>query len=204
MAYSLTRDDFITEFRTHMGFLRRSAEAFDSGVEDEALRLAGSLRTLLHDTSASKSLLTQIGEKERLKFLDTASPIIPDNVIPTPGLVRFRGTGEVVRYEAPLGDVLPGRRGRFKPFEPWWNDPVSKDSTGKKFPRSEYVLKTANKRFAHVDPELDADWARLTSERGLGLVGLGSPALAAIRQIAYEVEQTVRSQLAHLLDPDAQ
>lgn len=199
MAYQLTRDDFIAEFQMHMGFLERRAQAFDDGLEDEALPLAGSLRTLLYDTTASTSLLTHLGEKQQLRLLDTAAPIIPDNIIATPGLVRFRGDGETVRYEAPLGDLLPGRLGRFKPFEAWWGDPVTKDSSGKFFSRSDYVVKTANKRFAHVDSELDADWARLTRQSGLGFAGMGSPALTSIRQIAYEADQSLRDQLSHLL-----
>jgi hypothetical protein len=50
-----------------------------------------------------------------------------------------------------------------------------------------------------VDPELDADWARLTRQDGLGFMGMGSPALASIRQIAYEVDQTLQDQLGDLL-----
>jgi hypothetical protein len=71
--YKLTREDLIAALRTHMGFRERSAEAFDEGIEDEALRLAGTLRTLLHDKGSSSALLTQVREQNRLRFLDTAA-----------------------------------------------------------------------------------------------------------------------------------
>jgi hypothetical protein len=199
VAYKLTPDDLISALKTHLGFLERSAWAFDSGFEDEALRMAGTLRALLHHTTSSSALLTQLGEQKRLRFLDTASPIEPGNLLATPGLIRFRGDSSGMQYEARLGDLLPGRMNRFKPFGAWWNDPVTKDTTGLTFARNDYVLKTANKEFAHVDPELDADWARLTRQDGLGFMGMGSPALASIRQIAYEVDQTLQDQLGDLL-----
>jgi hypothetical protein len=53
-------------------YLRRSCAAFDSGHEDEAPRIAVSLRVLLHETKLSKSLLSQMGLISTLQFLDTA------------------------------------------------------------------------------------------------------------------------------------
>jgi hypothetical protein len=203
VASKLTHDHLVAKLRTQMGFLERSAQAFDDGIEDEALRLAGSLRTLLHHTPASTGLLAQLGEQQRLRFLDTAAPIISDNVLGTPGLVRFTGEeGKGATFEAPLGALPPDRSNKLKPFAAWWNDPVAKNSTESRFARRDYVLKTARKEYAHVDPELDADWARLTRGNALGSVPagpMGLPALASIRQIAYEVDWTLREQLARLL-----
>jgi hypothetical protein len=211
LAYNLTPDDLGERLREQVRFLERSADAFDRGFEDEAKRLAVVIRVLLHDTSSSRSLLELLGAKSTLKFLDTASPIWPDNLLATPGLIVFRSemnqeSGMEIRYEAPLHNSI---RKASKPFAPWWEDPVTKDQQGELFSRQDYVLTVANKEGgAHVDPTLNAEWTRLTrdnslaftetSSRGVDLP-MGDPALPTVRQIAWEVDQTIRSQLAHLL-----
>jgi hypothetical protein len=69
-------------YREQMQFLRSSAAAYDAGDSTEALRLAVSLRVLLHDTPQSTSILTQLGVKTDLAFVDTAlMPVVkvPDS-----------------------------------------------------------------------------------------------------------------------------
>jgi hypothetical protein len=43
-----------------LGFLDRSARSFDDGHEDEALRLATTMRVLFHNTPLSTSLLKHL------------------------------------------------------------------------------------------------------------------------------------------------
>lgn len=136
-----------------------------------------------------------------------------------PALVYMRCA---LLVEGPLPADAPGEPpySRPKPFAEWWNDPVTKDSQGEFFARRDYVLAGANKEGgSHVDASLDAAWTGLTRNNTLNMrvdpagrvsvsvgpllggiqVPLGNPALASIRQIAYELDQTLRSQLAHLL-----
>src|SRR4029450_11005057 len=111
-----------------MAFLRSSADAFDNGFEDEALRMAVALRVLLHDTESSHSLLSQLGAKDELRFADTATGIAP-GVGPTVGLAAMRittGPGGA-EYRPPLGNLSPIRIRDPKPFEHWWTEPVTKD-----------------------------------------------------------------------------
>jgi hypothetical protein len=49
---------------SHIGFLQRSSATFDSGQEDEALRLATSMRVIFHDTQHSTSLLSLLQLKD--------------------------------------------------------------------------------------------------------------------------------------------
>lgn len=102
-----SREDLLELLRENRQFLERSATAFDDGYEAEAKRLAVVLRVLLHDTKQSHSILDQLKVKERLAFLDTAEPINPNNLRPTPGLVMMRMTttqgGAMGEYLAPLG-----------------------------------------------------------------------------------------------------
>lgn len=46
---------------SHLGFLKRSCWLFDQGHEDEALRIATSLRVIFHDSRHATSLLTHLG-----------------------------------------------------------------------------------------------------------------------------------------------
>jgi hypothetical protein len=278
LRYVLTHEDLVEKLQQQVGFLRRSAALFDDGHQDEAFRLAGAIRTLVHDTGASHSLLGQLGVKDTISFLDTAEPIDPRNLAPTLGLVQawieYGPAGTVGSYEAPLaGDPpkkKPGRRpppgsrkkskrrrksrpatktrpsdllvvrgvslveaipgeapaeeppphDRRKRFEDWWTGPVTKDSKGSLFTRRDYVLAGANKEGGtHVDPALEASCAELTrsntlnyhvDSEGLAVtigsrepgdeeVDLGNPAPASIRQVAYEIDQTLRGELADLL-----
>lgn len=87
-------------------------------------------------------------------------------------------------------------------FAEWWGMSVIKDGEGRVFSRQDLVLKVANKDGgAHVDPRLPRNYADLTRGNSLNWFvqeggkrsgpPKGNPALASIRQIAYEVEQTL-------------
>lgn len=63
-----TTEDPADRFRrllsSHVGFLKRSCWLFDQGHEDEALRIATSLRVIFHDTRHATSLLTHLDLKK--------------------------------------------------------------------------------------------------------------------------------------------
>ena len=66
-------------FREQMQFFRSSSAAYDAGNTTEALRLAVSLRVLLHDTPQSTSILSQLGVKTDLAFVNTAlTPVVKE------------------------------------------------------------------------------------------------------------------------------
>ena len=52
---------FSDKLREQLRFLRRSANLYDQGAEDESLRMATSLRVALHDTQSSTSLFKHFG-----------------------------------------------------------------------------------------------------------------------------------------------
>lgn len=155
--------------------------------------------------------------------MDTAERINPRNLAPTNGLVIVQartdkdGRAEV-RYVPPLNDRPKPMQQRPLPFGTWWSMNIIKDGRGHLFSRSKLVLTVANKDGgAHVDPELDEDYAALSRLNSLGVVAVeernalgiaiggpgrpasGNPALAAVRQIAFEVEATLSHQLRWLL-----
>jgi hypothetical protein len=158
-----TPEEVREQLREQYGFLTRSAAAYDAGFEGEAMRLATTLRILLHDSSSSRSLLGQLQVKDALRFEDTA-------MYPNPRLIQKAGlviiqwtTGTEVRHVAPLADLLsPDRIHPPLRFKRWWTVRVIEGSQGRSYSRRDLVLTMANQDGgAHVDPELDADYALL-------------------------------------------
>jgi hypothetical protein len=150
---------------THMRFLTRSAAIFDAGDEDEALRLATSMRVLFHNTRASTSLLTLM------------------DLTKTPMLSTARGHGDwqdylahYVRLDSPTPVVMkPLLDSPLKKveFDYWWNaDPVFvyEDVA---YTRKVIVNSLANKDGgAHVDPELEKYYEVLASGTyAIGIMG---------------------------------
>lgn len=171
-------------------------------MEGEAKRLAVVVRVLVHDTANSRSLLSQLGVKNVLNFTDTAQPINPRNLAPTEGLVIMRIGPTGGAYVAPLGDGPPERYSRTKGFRDWWEQPVSKLSDGRFVSRMQYVLPAANQEGgAHVDPALSPlfdDFVRrnpygwIWHAEGQSGALAGNGALVSVRQIAFELEETLR------------
>ena len=217
-------------------YLRRSCALVDAGHEDEAQRIAVTLRVLLHDTRKSKSLLSQLGVKSTCQFVDAGlyrdelNNALEDWVkqnqpgkavcvmLGEPGLVveGINAAGQPA-WIAPLATPrLPPQHpaastiGISKPFEPWWTKPIVETSEMRYFSRERLILIMANEDGgAHVDPELDEEYEALTVDNlGMHLeIGHdlqhklldgdipainGNVAAASVRQIAFEVLQTLR------------
>lgn len=179
--------DFEQQLDRQMGYLRRSCAAFDAGEFDEAVRIALTIRVLVHNTSQSTSLLTHLGIQNALSYIDTGVYRAPleaamredlridpgDFILINPvhvGLVETGCVGEgKVGWYAPLRlqrfitGTAPHRATRgTAPFDAWWNDPLVESSSRKTFSRSNLVLIMANQDGGgHVDANIDADYRDL-------------------------------------------
>lgn len=205
--------ELLSHLKEQLAFLRASAASFDSGFEGEAKRLATVIRVLVHDTVRSRALLSQLGLLGVVRFVDTAVPINPRNLLPTEGLVMLRvvaGEASSAVYIPPLGDGPPERYGRTRTFNAWWTTPVTKLRDGRLLSRRDYVLPVANSEGgAHVDPKITPMFDEFLRRNPFGweweMEGgpahpvAGNAALAAVRQIAYEVEETLRPLVAERL-----
>jgi hypothetical protein len=181
-----------------LGFLERSATAFDQGFEDEAKRLAVALRVLLHETTQSHSLLGQLGRRQGA-YVDTALPADAANLMTHGGLVFVAMGPPQTRYVAMLDDVPITKH---VPFDQWWDAPVFIDRDRNSLTRKQLILITANQDGgAHVDPALDDTYAKLQKQNSLELVAvengrarpMDGPERAAIRQIAHETLKTLKA-----------
>ena len=178
------------QLQTQVRFLERSCRAFDAGEHDEAIRIATILRVLLHDTEKSTSLLTHLGIKASLEYVDTGvyrdlldeamniwmSENRPGEIIVGRpqidiGLVElgYAGNG-LVGWFAPLrldryikGTPPYLANPRISDFEFWWRHPIVEASSGKLFSRWNLVNIMVNQDGgAHVDQVgLDADYQDL-------------------------------------------
>lgn len=181
-------DSLIKQLIRQLNFLKKSALAYDQGDHEEAVRMAVSLRVLLHDTPKSHSLLSQIGLKDELDFVDTGlyrprldatrkevlrafDPRLTVVAIQPgeAGLVEMRANpdGRTAGYYAPLRDRLfhpsdPMAKAQIlrQKFHEWWTTPLAETSTLKYFSRENLVLIMANQDGgAHVDAGIDIDYS---------------------------------------------
>jgi len=204
-----TKDELKSHLKEQIEFLKRSSQAYDEGCTSEAKRLTVPLRVLLHDTHNSTSLLTHLKRKDIL-FYDTSLDYNPNNLLSTMGPIMTKititKTGQKsAEFAPPLDDGPPTRHRKGKiSFEKWWNKIVFADRKGNKLTRRNLVLAVANKDGgAHVDHELDKDYANITRFDSLGFVFVQDgnkrhfathPELAGVRQISHEVLKSLKDE----------
>lgn len=195
-----SRDDLRRELIDQLGLLRLACQSYDSGFEASGKHIALSLRLLLHHHGQSRALLEQLGLRGN-RFLDTAGPLNPCNMLSECSFIVMQAQVSAAsqvegRYFPAVTIGGPPTPVRWIPFVDWWNDPVLKDSAGRKFNRRELIGHVANTDGgAHVDPELDEAYMALSRANSFGwVIGNGNvvkafegrPELACMRQIAHE------------------
>ncbi len=154
---------FAEKLREQVRFLNRSAGLYDRGAEDEALRLATSLRVALHGTRASTSLFEHLGLNDTLM------------------LSSSRGYGNWQDYlsqEINLSSSEPirmhpllGHQFVEMPFARWWSVEPVFVHRAKDYTRRLISLSAANKDGgAHVDSELEEYYETLAA--GQYMIGI--------------------------------
>lgn len=158
--------------------------------------MAGVMRSLLH-FGQGKPLLQHMGVIKKLQYVD-ASP----QKLDLPGHVQtFAVGGGLTRLKlghdsAELEPLLGGDDGRVRQWGPWWkSDLVVRAGDDGWYSRSFLVLQMANTDFAHFDPFLDPDYAKLTTDTagwqsGYAGVVTGDVATASVRTITWELLST--------------
>lgn len=216
MSVKQSENELLWHLAEQIGFLQRSADAYDNGFTDEAKRMATTIRVLVHDTRQSTSLLTSLGKKD-IQFYSTASSIDNGKSMSTHRLVGLKlstnqGTSEA-SYYAPLENRPPYINVNKKVvFRLWWNEIIIIDKMRNGFSRKDLVLSVSNKDGgAHIDPELDDNYAALTRYNSLGWTAsdskginrnLDGAELANIRQICHEVLKSLKDEFPDFFAPD--
>lgn len=176
-----------------LDYLSRSCEIYDAGYQDEAIRLAVAIRTLVHDTPKSQSLLHLLDAKQKIRLPTSwgLAQRLPKNFTPTAVFPVFGISAEGgTHVPFPLPEPLI-----YVSVDEWWDEVVWMQDTP--LSRKQIVLNTANKEGgAHVDvkvpkavSELRTGLAQLVSVKVNG-VEVGSPSnyhFLLLRQFAYEL-----------------
>lgn len=160
-----TRTRLINKLQEQIRFIQRSCHAFDQGAEEEALRIATSLRVIFHDTSTSTSIVSHVGLKSKRicsssrgygNWQDYLSHQINLN------------SSQPIRMVPLLGDTL-----KELSIENWWSKEPVFTHNGQTYSRRKIVLSAANKDGgAHVDEQLDTYYEVLCAgEYALGITG---------------------------------
>lgn len=201
-------------------FLRRSCEAYDAGILAEAKRIATAIYIICHDGSGTntRSLLRQLKLKDGLKFISTAKSL-EDGAVPRTALAgaMYLGGGMAfVPWFLCVNDEKPVRRE--VAFSRWWEETVFETVRQREIIPNGATPYIADKTLSrknivffmrsqdngsHFDRELRdeaysamAKW-RTGFEYELGETGVfnrvPNPHLATVRQIAWELEQTLVS-----------
>jgi hypothetical protein len=193
---NLTRNELENHLNEQVQFLMSSANSYDNGFYGEAKRIAVVVRTLLHDTNCSKSLLGQL-EKKNLPFLSTAIDYDPESMIAHAGLIFLNLGGTEPRYVARLDKA---KTKKHLQFDEWWNEIIFAADKNQCLTRKGLILTAANQDGgAHVDPCLNETYAKLSKNNSMdcffgnqtGYVPVENPELTAIRQIAHELLKTI-------------
>jgi len=216
LSVKQSEKELLGHLKEQIGFLQRSADAYDNGFTDEAKRMATTIRVLVHDTQKSTSLLTALGKKD-IPFYSTAATIDNGKSMSTHRLVALKlssnqGKSEA-SYYAPLDDRPPYVDVNKKMvFRLWWNEIIIIDKLRNEFSRKDLVLSMSNKDGgAHIDPELDDAYAALTRYNSLGWTAsdskginrnLDGAELANIRQICHEVLKSLKDEFPEFFAPD--
>ena len=192
--------DFRAQLLRQLQFLKNSAELYDQGRRDEAIRIGTCIRVLCHDTRTSTSLLQHLNAKY-VRLLSTCD-------------THSSGSGSILNMSGNL---------KLEPFEPrivanafldqsarkeqvsvsdWWDRELIYGKDCIDVTRRSLVLWAANQDGgAHVDEKPDSGFLLVT--RGLDLtwtiveetagvqkstvIHIQDLHLAALRQFAYEL-----------------
>lgn len=153
------------KFREQLRFLERSCQAYDQGAEDEAIRLATSLRIIFHNTTKSTSLVRHLkfGAKKML-----SSSRGHENWQDYLSVQINLTSAQPVRMLPLLGNQF-----RELTIDQWWRQEPVFVHLDEKHPRRKIILSVANKDGgAHVDEQLEEYYEYLCAgEYAFGISG---------------------------------
>ncbi|SDR55111.1 hypothetical protein SAMN05519103_05038 [Rhizobiales bacterium GAS113] len=200
VAWRRSPDELRAAFEIQRQALAASCASFDSGNKWEAIRLAATVHTLVHDQGKSyKSILTQMGIRGSLRFLSSGR--VPERS----ELGAFKPLVVLQIHANGTAEYLP----KFENYNPrphinvqfhdWWEDErIFRDSQFV-LSRKRLVFELRNKEGgAHLSSVIDDPSYVQFSRTSRTFVGAGSDLkpvfqsdLASMRQIAWELTKTL-------------
>jgi hypothetical protein len=195
------RSEYLKHLKQQIGFIKRSCDSFDAGHTDEAIRIATSLRILLHNTGQSVSLM---------KHLDALDISLLSTVIDRDAEIADQGPNDTIvifgglfciseATDVSLQACLDGGETRdLVSITKWLNQIVSSTRSRIRVTRRDIILGATNKDGgAHVDLKLPVPYQVAAGESPMGFF-MKKPGVAAenplekthlvsLRQMGYEI-----------------
>jgi hypothetical protein len=215
---SRSPEDLSRSFEDNFTRLVNAGERFDAGQSVEAITVAGAVYVMVHEGGKrSPSVLTMLSRKNETRFRDSGRPIDPRNQIffQAPLTQTVLGAGEISIQAAKDSD--PSGRPTL-PFSKWWDGHVLRDHNGRLFSRKNLIhFFRHTLGGGHIGKEFEGQ-DQLSGEAFASLGGAYSkefalningqsvepkygPEYATVRQIGWELEQTLRESFSDLI-PD--
>jgi hypothetical protein len=198
------QDELRAAFDVQRRALIASCESYDSGHLWEALRLATSVHTLVHDGGKNnRSLLSQLGVRGSMRFLASGRDIAGSkNLLADTPLVIMRVTGSGVFYVPRLEGASP-REARWLQVGKWWEEDLIFRSGGghHRLTRKKLVFALRNQEGgSHFDAELkDPSYIEMAHGKTWSMElsdgtkrELRQLELATMRQVAWELLESVK------------
>lgn len=201
-----SNEELFEEFQENIQMLQLSCDNYDAGKKFVSIDIATRLRVMLHNTKHSTSLLSHLGFKD-IKFLNTAYPIDPQNLMPDYCLVSVSySTSENEFIFLPFLNNSEVKD--WIEFNKWWTQPIYRNASST-ITRKQLVMQIANKGGgAHSDVTLSETfynfskntdgWRSVvygTDEEGNEITSdgefMGNLHYGSLRQIAYEFLESI-------------
>lgn len=151
------KSDYIELLKEQVDFMVDACEQFDKGKFNAAKLLATNIRTIVHQTKSSTSLLTHLEKQNQIKFYNTSS--MPKKAVYFLSMVFMcvavkKVPTQVLEYEPiflPIFKPKEYHGSRWLEFDKWWNRKII-ISDQLTFTRSEMVRFMANQDGGtHID-----------------------------------------------------
>ncbi len=161
------RARYADSLKEQYGFLKRSiTNVMDGGHDEEALRIATTIRILVHESASSKPLLKCLDSNYlQMTILGTPPPSNLANMIFYMGIGFEMNTSKGLRPIVDLANAPPTQR--LVPLGDWWEQVLlvfADAGRTVKFARKYLLLTLANKEGGtHVDTKLPADYEKFVS-----------------------------------------
>jgi hypothetical protein len=210
--YTKSIEQLNSEFQEQLSALRTSNASYDSGSLWEAKRLATSIYILFHDARNNQSITQTLNIKGGIKLLSSAV----ERTYPLGSTVLFRSPHNIVTVNmgpsgvtcAPNFDrTFPMSSYKWLNFPKWWEEKVLDDGGSMHLSRKNIIFSMRNQDGgSHVDPELTDENYYKFKHIGVGMQILSHNSSgdqsgptpipniisATVRQISWEVDQTIR------------
>ena len=151
-------NDYFNMLRDNIQNALSICELFDSGKFRTSTMFVSIIRTLVHDTKNSTSLLKRLDDKYKIEFLDTSIYFPPDTFhlqnFLFAAYIRLPGKDTYHRTVLPKF-YFTEQDSKFVDFNGWWNNTIL-IIKGKSYSRKDIILITAHKHgVLHSDRSVD-------------------------------------------------